>query len=262
MGLLSRWRVHKTVSEDFCVEVSERAGVRALHLGSRTVQSAMRLAAPDDLELPYTRSMMGFLLFRPDPRHVLMIGLGGGSLAKFVYRKMPDTKVVAVELSSQVVAAARTHFFLPSDDARLQVEIGDGGAYVATHPACADVLLVDAFDGVSLAPPLATGLFYADCRRALTENGILSVNLWGSDKRFNEYLACISSAFDGRVLCLPAERHGNIVVFAFARLSSPLRWDHLNARAGELERSYGLEFLRFVDALRGLNLHTDKHLLL
>ena len=69
--------------------VSERFGVRSLHIGSDTIQSAMRLARPNDLELAYTRSMMAFLLFTERPARVLMIGLGGGSLAKFIYHRMP-----------------------------------------------------------------------------------------------------------------------------------------------------------------------------
>ena len=49
------------------IDVSESSGVRSLHLGTPAIQSAMRLARPDALELAYTRTMMAFLLFHPDP---------------------------------------------------------------------------------------------------------------------------------------------------------------------------------------------------
>lgn len=68
--------------DDFELMLSEQDGVRSLHLGGSMVQSAMRIAAPNELELVYTQCMMGFLLFHPKPGHVLMIGLGGGSLAQ------------------------------------------------------------------------------------------------------------------------------------------------------------------------------------
>jgi len=58
----------------------------------------MRLSAPDTLELHYTRTMMSFLLFSPQPRRALMIGLGGGSIAKFMRRFMPDTQLTVVEI--------------------------------------------------------------------------------------------------------------------------------------------------------------------
>jgi hypothetical protein len=72
--------IHRSVSADNSVDVSESEGVRSLHLGSSTVQSSMRLSTPYDLELTYTRGIMMFLLFAPDVRKVLAIGLGGGSI--------------------------------------------------------------------------------------------------------------------------------------------------------------------------------------
>ena len=66
------------------VDVSEMDGVRSLYLGSETVQSAMRVKAPYELELAYSRGMMMFLLFMKQPKDVLMIGLGGGSITKYI----------------------------------------------------------------------------------------------------------------------------------------------------------------------------------
>ena len=71
------------------VEVSEEDGVRSLHLGGDAIQSSIRLDRPDELALDYTRAMMAFLLFQPLPREVLMIGLGGGSMARYIHQRMP-----------------------------------------------------------------------------------------------------------------------------------------------------------------------------
>ena len=122
MGFLSKWRARKGADEPGAVDVSERDGVRYLHLGGVTVQSAMRVNAPNGLELAYTRAMMGFLLFHPEPRNILMIGLGGGSVAKFVHHKLPAVQTRVVEISPQVVTAARNHFFVPEADPRLQID--------------------------------------------------------------------------------------------------------------------------------------------
>jgi spermidine synthase len=236
--------------------------VRSLHLGNDTVQSAMRLGAPNDLELPYTRSMMAFLLFHPEPKDVLMIGVGGGSLAKFVYHRLPAVRTTALEINPQVLAIARSLFFLPPDDERLSVLLEEGARYIATHPASADIILSDGFDGEMLAEPLSTQLYFADCRRALTRNGVFAINLWGSDKNFPTYLQRINDSFDNLTLCLPSEKHGNIVVFGFERSPGSPRWDDLKERARALESQYGLDFPRFVDRLRDLNLHSAKRLLI
>src|SRR5258705_7908858 len=92
--------------------VSEERGVRHLHVGGDAIQSSMRLDDPFALALDYTRCMMAFLLFHPAPREALMIGLGGGSLAKFFHRRLRPTRVRVVELDERVVRAARTQFAL------------------------------------------------------------------------------------------------------------------------------------------------------
>lgn len=262
MGFFSRRRIHKAVEAGDVVDVSELDGVRSLHLGSKTVQSSMRISAPNELELAYTRGMMSFLLFHPEPARFLMIGLGGGSLAKFVYHRLPAARITAVELNPRVVAAARAYFYLPAEDERFEVEIAEGGQYVADHPDSADVLMLDGFDGVSLADSLVTQRFYDDCAAALGDRGVLAVNLWGSDPNFDVYLQRIETSFNGLTLCLPTEKRGNIVVLGFKRSPGNPRWDELRQRAKELERIYGLEFLKFVENLHDLNAHTEKRLLI
>lgn len=262
MSFFSRRRIHKAVQAGDVVEVSETDGVRSLHLGSKTVQSSMRINAPYDLELAYTRSMMGFLLFNREPARFMMIGLGGGSLAKFIYHRMPAARMTAVELSSQVVAAARAYFFLPPDDDRFEVVIGEGAQYVAEHTNSTDVLLVDGFDGASLAETLITQGFYDDCAAALSDRGILAVNLWGSDPNLDVYLQRIETSFNGLVLRLPSEKHGNVAVFGFKQSLSNPRWEDLRQFARALEQTYDLEFLKFVEGLRALNAHTEKRLLI
>src|SRR5918992_4269746 len=95
------------------IAVSEARGLRTLHVGGEAIQSSMRIDDPYALALDYTRCMMAFLLFHPEPRVVLMIGLGGGSLAKFFYKRLKRTHVRVVELDARIVSTARAHFALP-----------------------------------------------------------------------------------------------------------------------------------------------------
>jgi len=260
MKFLAKWRIRKPAEDDQTPYVSERYGVRTLHIGSDTVQSAMRLGKPLDLELSYTRSMMAFRLFTPSAEEVLMIGLGGGSLAKFVYHRLPHSRIKAVEVSPGVIAIARHYFFVPEDDARFEIVTGDGAAYVARADVRADVLIVDGYDADAHAEELASRDFYAACRERLKEGGALVVNLWGGDKSFTTLLQRIQSAFDGATLCLPAERPGNIIVFGFRSDPGRLDWSELDKRARELETELDLEFPRFVEGLRKMNRHDERFL--
>src|SRR3954471_11878845 len=119
----------RKISAGSSVTIAEEGGVRSLHIGGLAIQSAMRLSSPDELELHYTRAMMSFLLFSPQPEHILMIGLGGGSIAKFLHRRMPASRTTVVEIRREVATAARAYFSLPDDDDRLSVVIADGARY-------------------------------------------------------------------------------------------------------------------------------------
>ena len=260
MNLLSRWRLRKPATDDESVYVSERHGVRSLHIGSDTVQSSMRLARPNDLELSYTRSMMVFLLFAPPPRKVLMVGLGGGSLAKFLFHRFPYVSVQAVEVNPRVVAIARQYFHVPPDDERFEVIVADGAQHVEREDVKADVVLVDGYEADAHVEELATPAFYAACRQRLNPGGVMSVNLWGGDKLFYTLTKRIEDAFPAGTLCLPAERPGNVAVFGFERNPGPLAWTDLEARAQTLETQYGLEFSRFVQSLKKMNPHDARYL--
>lgn len=253
--------IHRKVSGDNSVDVSESEGVRSLHLGSATVQSSMRLSTPHDLELTYTRGIMGFLLFRPQARNVLAIGLGGGSIPKFVHHYLPELSMRVVEINPQIIAIARSHFHLPEDDERLQVIEGDGAEYLREHPAGAEILIIDAFDSQGVPPDLCSQSFFDSCSEALTLDGMMAINLWGSDRNFDVYLQRIEQSFSGRVLVLPTGRPGNIVVFGFRRTPPDLRWATLRERAKGLQDKLKIEFLEFVERLRDNNLNTSNRLI-
>ncbi len=235
------------------VEVSEKDGVRYLHLGGPAVQSAMRIKDPFGLELEYTRAMMMFLVLHDAPNEIALIGLGGGSVAKFVHRHLPECRLRAMEITQEVVDAARGYFLLPADDERLRVEVADGAARVLAAREDWDVLLVDGYDAHRIVEALASAAFYAAARRALKVGGLAVFNLWGSDRYFDTYLARIEHAFAQRTLILPAERRGNIQVFAHSGDRPLPDMKTLHTRAQAWDDRLGLGFDRFVDRLRDFN---------
>jgi len=111
----------------------------------------MCTSRPDELELDYTKIMMGFLLLNHRPRHIAMIGLGGGSLAKFCYRNLPDTRITVLEINPHVIAL-RQEFLVPDDNERFQVIEADGADFVRDADPEFDVLLVDGYDPQGQAP--------------------------------------------------------------------------------------------------------------
>lgn len=225
------------------IDISEESGVRYLHFGSDWVQGAMRLRKPDALELEYTREMMAGLLLRPAPwpARVLLIGLGAGSLAKFVHRQLPDACTTVVEIASEVHGVARQYFRLPDEDARLRVVIGDGAGFVEQDGSQWGLIAVDGFDRHARAGALASQAFYAACRRRLAADGLLAVNMFGERRGFKTQLQRLQKAFDGRVLALPPCPSGNVVAFAAADGVVEVPAELLQERAAALKAGTGLK---------------------
>ena len=239
------------------VEVSEEDGVRSLHLGGDAIQSSIRLDRPDELALDYTRAMMAFLLFQPLPRDALMIGLGGGSMARYMHQRMPGTRTTVVEINAKVLVAARSMFHFPADDARLKVEIACGADYLAGHAESADVLLVDGFDDGKQPAALCTQAFYDGASAALRPGGVMAVNFMAQEKKLDAYMQRIEKSFDGCVASLDAQDRVNIIAFAFKRHPRQLAWAELKKRARQLKKIHDLPLEDFISGLKKNNPHTQ-----
>ena len=234
------------------IEVSEEGGVRYLHFSVDWIQGAMRIARPNALELAYTREMMAGLLLRdaPWPREALLIGLGAGSLAKFIYHKLPATRITVVEIDPQVEIIARLHFKLPDDPLRLRIVIGDGAQYMLEDGKKFDTILVDGFDKSGRAGVLDTLPFYQACRSRLTDNGLLAVNLLGHSRGFKASTERIASAFDGRSLVLPPCGSGNAIAFATGGDPVDVTLDQLISRAEQINKASGLNLTPTIERLQ------------
>ena len=193
--------------------VHESLSTKALHFSIGEMQSSMQIENPYALDLEYTRLMMGFVLFKPEPRQIAMIGLGGGSLAKFCHRHLRHTRIEVVEINPHVIAL-RDEFHVPPDDARFRVVRADGARFVRSGTSQCDVLMVDGFDSQGQPARLSSQRFYDDCRELLQPEGIMVVNLHAGDARFAVLLERIRCSFDDAVLVVHGTEPGNGIVFA------------------------------------------------
>jgi spermidine synthase len=198
------------------VTLSELDGVRFLHFGTEWVQGAMRLRKPDAIELEYAQQMMIWMLFNPEPQHIVQLGLGTGALTKFSYRQFEAARVTAVELNPSVIAICESMFKLPANDDRLNVIEMDALDFVndENNLDTIDALQVDLYDATAKGPVLDTAEFYQSCAACLKDNGILTVNLFGDHPSYARNLKALRFAF-AEVLCLPEVHDGNVVAIAF-----------------------------------------------
>ena len=185
----------------------------ALQFVRGQTQSRMRADDPDHLLIDYTRTMLGALLLRPRPRRIGIVGLGGGSQAKFCHRHLPDARIEAVENNVGVIALRR-EFRIPDDDDRLQVFHDDGARFLHARPGRYDLLLVDGYDETGIPEVLSTQRFYDDCRAALAPGGAMAGNLFCADH--DRHVARLRRSFgESRVVVVEEQRMSNRVVFAW-----------------------------------------------
>jgi spermidine synthase len=211
-------------------------GHKSLYFTLDQLQSRMCCAESSRLEVDYTRTMMGFLLFDRQPRHIVMIGLGGGSLLKFCRRHLPDAKSTVIEINPKVVAL-RQQFEIPEDDHHLSIKCADGADLIhaaGLNPSTRyDVLLVDGFDSRGQAPSLCSQRFYDDCFKALGPQGLMVANLHHDDPNHAVFTGRIRLAFDGNQFEIASQEKSNSVIFARKgerisidqlRLANPLKY--------------------------------------
>jgi spermidine synthase len=229
----------------FIVEDDE---LRYLMFDLEHVQAVMRIREPYALDLAYTQKMMAFLLFNPQPRNIVLAGLGGGSLAKYCYRYLPLARITVIE-SNPAVIALREEFMVPRDDHRFQVLEGDGAVLPARFRRDIDVFLVDAFDRNGLSASLGNVRFYEDARRRLHPAGVLVMNLTADARSCPTHVGWIHEVFGDSVIAVPVADGHNWVVFAFKDLRFRPRWKWLDSLARRLKERLGLEFPRYVTKL-------------
>jgi len=211
------------------VNFSEEGPIRHLHLGSEWIQGSMLVEAPNVLVHEYIQRMMAWLLF-VDPasvgaRQALQLGLGAGSLTKFCHKEL-RMKTTAIELNPQVLHACRGWFKLPADNTRMQVILGDAAQEIRKTRwlGAVDALQVDLYDEEAAAPVLDSEAFYADCRNTLTEEGAMTVNLFGRTSSYAKSVDKMAAAFGRDALwAFKSTREGNTVVLAQRTPSRPKR---------------------------------------
>ena len=215
-------------------------GLRVLRFepdGAR--QSVVKLGDPDHLEVPYVRAFPAVLAWVADPRKVLIVGLGGGTLPAFLRKRMPEADIDVVELDPAVLAVAKSHFGFHEDE-RLHAHLGDGRRFIERVGKAYDLILLDAF-GANEAPySLATREFLLSVKRALAPRGVVVGNLWGRDYNplydgmVRTYLAVYPT-----VSVMDLDGAANKLVIASPSLGMPDRSEVL-LRAGDITRKLSL----------------------
>ena len=213
-------------------------------------QSEMRIDDPYALVNEYTRKMMGFLAFQPNPKQILIIGLGGGSLVKYCHRHLPTTRITAVEIDPDVLAL-RSQFLVPPVDDRLAVIQADGADHVARMADRGErinAILVDAYDHTGIAPSVVERSFVQNAKEILGTDGVFVMNLVAESADVQRHIETVRQVF-GDAVVVAMQRGGNLVIFAGEALHDPRRAKMAMRNAERVEHRLGLFFPTLIQHL-------------
>jgi spermidine synthase len=240
------------------VNFSDYGDIRFMHLGSEWVQGTMKIDAPFDIHLEYIERMMVWLLFVVGPsvgkRHAMQLGLGAAALTKFCHKRL-RMRTTAVEINPNVVLACRSWFKLPPDDKNLKIVIADAAREIKRSQwlGTVDALQVDVYDHEAAAPLLDSTEFYTDCRNVLTDDGCMTVNLFGRSSSYDESLKKIVGVFGApAVWVFKPTKEGNTVVLA-QRTARPPPLEVLAQRCEEVQTRWKIRtstWLRMFNQLK------------
>jgi MFS family permease len=180
-------------------------------------------------------------------RNVLMLGLGTGTYATQVLKYFPGISFEGVEIDEKIVWLAEEFFRLPPEAA---VSVNDGRAYLQ-NSGLYDVILVDAYQDITIPFQMSSREFFSMVDGHLKENGVMVVNMNMRSEQegsINEYLCDTIAGCFPYVYTMPMPRSTNAILFAS---QDPSMLDRLAARADAMEAGSTLKRL-MLDLLAGL----------
>lgn len=162
--------------------------------GTDPIQSEMNKLDPTQLTLAYSQHMITSLALVPKPKHILIVGLGGGCLERYLYKVLPEVKITTAELDPAVLDAAKKYFSF-KEDQRQVVAVGDGRKFIQDSKDKYDVIMLDAFSATSIPYTLSTQEFLTLCKDHLAPGGLVSANLWVEEPDYASMLKTYNAVF-------------------------------------------------------------------
>ena len=202
-------------------EGQRRCLVFNVHRGDRN-QTCMNTADPERLVFEYAKMSFAGLLLNPNPRRVLIAGLGGGSLPSALTTLFPEAQIDVIEIDQAVVNVAKEFFDFEVTD-QVSVIVNDARVYVkraALLEKKYDLVILDAFTGDYIPEHLLTLEFLQEVRSIMTPDGVLVANTFSTSRFYDHESETYQRAF-GEFFNFKLPSSGNRIIIARDELLPP-----------------------------------------
>lgn len=236
---------HEEVSDFSRIRIRRDGDIRAMSFvrdnGQEAVQSRIDLSAPHTLASPYARSMFASYLYQPTPRRVLIVGLGGGAMVRFLTHHEPDLRIDAIEIDPAVVRLAGDYFGVRSGG-NVRVHTADAVLFVESTSDRYDLILMDAFlrpsdatDATGVPAGLKTQAFLGRLKQVLAPGGVVAFNINAHDRMADD-IAAVEAVFGPVAIYGAPPSLNKVVIAAEAALATD---GEVRSRVSGLDARFG-----------------------
>jgi spermidine synthase len=213
--------------------------------GSDAIQSEMLLADPDQPSLSYARHMIAALPAVATPRRILVVGLGGACIQRFMRKLLPEATIETAELDPEIPDVAAKYFFF-KQDAHQVVHLGDGRAFIEGSKEKYDLIFLDAFSATSIPYHLTTREFLQAVRDHLAPGGAACANLWDAEAGYWDLVKTYFAVFPEALVVKCAASLNSLVLALPAKTGLTVRAWAEKAAAFEKAHPTGLDLPRLI----------------
>ncbi len=208
--------IFKAKTTHAAITIRQNGSLLELYSGDGALQSAINLDAPHKLELKNLSCLMGILLFIPEPKEILLLGVGGGSLIHFFRQHYPNCLITAVDIDADLLEIMHQHMLLPEADDRLSYIIDDAFNYLNHCDHYFDLIICDIFINNQSPQWLLKTSTIQNLHNMINREGGLASNLLiNSDNEYRHFYRDLRRVFRQQALCLPVDELDNTITFGF-----------------------------------------------
>ena len=160
-------------------------------------ESCRLMSNPDKMVFEYTQMMLAGLYVNPQPKRILIIGLGGATIPSALQALVPGAQLDVVELDGAVDRVARNYFgFKPGPMTKVSIE--DGRVFVkraGRAGAQYDLVMLDAFENDYIPEHMLTREFLTEVKAIMAPRAVLVANTWSSSGLYDHESVTYSAVF-------------------------------------------------------------------
>lgn len=181
--------------------VEDRGDLRCLKFNekqSKSSQSCLYKSNPDKLVFNYTKLLFSALLVKENPKNILIIGLGGGTMSNTLHQLFPESTIDNVEIDPAVIKVAQQYFGFIEND-KIATYSQDGRIFIKRallKKQSYDWIILDAFNGDYIPEHLLTKEFLTETKMLLSDDGVLTANTFSTSELYAHESATYLAVFD------------------------------------------------------------------